>query len=307
MTDPRAAIDSYLALRRSLGYQLTDAGWLLPDFIDYLHRHGAEHVSTELALEWATQPVNTSPVWWRQRLNVVRGFAQYLRTIDPDTDVPPRDLLPAHQQRVTPYLYSETDLAALMAAARSLIPPLRAATYETFIGLLSVTGMRLGEGLALDRDDVDRDHQVLRVRHAKRGGRLVPVHETTLRALQDYTERVDRYCPNPVTPALFVSIRGTRMNKDSLHATFPRLIDQAGLKGRGQRPRPRIHDLRHAFAVRQLLDWHRQGVDVDTRIPLLTNVLGHRDPISTYWYLHESPELLALVAQRLETVAGQLP
>ena len=135
----------------------------MPDFIDYLHRHGAEHVSTELALEWATQPVNTSPVWWRQRLNVVRGFAQYLRTIDPDTDVPPRDLLPAHQQRVTPYLYSETDLAALMAAARSLIPPLRAATYETFIGLLSVTGLRLGEGLALDRDDVDRDRQVLRV------------------------------------------------------------------------------------------------------------------------------------------------
>ena len=227
MTDPRAAIDSYLALRRSLGYQLTDAGWLLPDFIDYLHRHGAEQVSTELALEWATQPVNTSPVWWRQRLNVVRGFAQYLRTIDPDTDVPPRDLLPAHQQRVTPYLYSETDLAALMAAARSLIPPLRAATYETFIGLLSVTGLRLGEGLALDRDDVDRDHQVLRVRHAKRGGRLVPVHETTIRALQDYTERVDRYFPNARDPGI-VRLDPRHPNEQGLRACHISPADRPG-------------------------------------------------------------------------------
>lgn len=307
MTDLRAAADSYLALRRSLGYQLVDAGRLLPDFIDYLHRHGAENMSTGLALAWATQPVNASPIWWRQRLGTVRGFAEYLRTIDPDTDVPPRDLLPAHYRRVAPYLYSDTDLAALMAAARSLIPPLRAATYETFIGLLSVTGLRLGEGLALDRDDVDRARTVLRVRHAKRGGRLVPLHEKTIGALREYTDRVDRHFPKPVSPSLFVSIRGTRMNKDSLHATFPGLIDQAGLKGRGQRPRPRIHDLRHTFAVRQLLDWHRQGVDVDARIPLLTSVLGHSDPASTYWYLQESPELFTLVAQRLENAAGQQP
>jgi len=307
MIDLRAAVASYLTLRRSLGYQLTDAGRLLPDFIDYLHRRGVEHVSTALALEWATQPVNTSPVWWRQRLNTVRGFAQYLRTLDPDTEIPPRDLLPAHQQRVAPYLYSDADLAALMAAARSLTPPLRAATYETFIGLLSVTGLRRGEGLALDRDNVDRDRQVLRVRHAKHCGRLVPVHETTIRALRDYTDIVDRHFPKPVSPALFVSIRGTRMNKDSIQATFPRLIDQAGLKGRGQRPRPRIHDLRHTFAVQQLLDWHHHGVDIDARIPLLTSILGHSDPISTYWYLQESPDLFAIVAQRLETATGQLP
>lgn len=306
MTELRAAATSYLALRRRLGYKLVDAGRLLPDFVDYLHLHGAGHVSTELALAWARQPMNASPVWWRQRLSMVRGFAQYLRTLDPDTEVPPRDLLPARQQRLAPYLYSDTDLAALMAAARSLNPPLRAVTYETFIGLLAVTGLRLGEALTLDRGDLDGGRRLLRVRHAKGGGRLVPVHETTIRALGEYTDLVDRHFPEPVAPALLVSIRGTRLNRNSVHATFPVLIDRAGLKGRGQRPRPRVHDLRHTFAVRQLLDWHRRGVDIDARIPLLTSVLGHTDPASTYWYLQESPELFAIVAGRLEDTAKEL-
>jgi len=288
MTDLSAAVDSYLAMRRGLGFKLVDAGSLLPNFVGYLHDNGAEHVSTEMALAWATQPVNASPIWWRQRLGIVRGFAEYLANIDPDTEVPPRDLLPARQQRVGPYLYSAADVAALMAAARSLNPPLRAATYETFIGLLSVTGLRLGEALALNRGDLDKTRLLLTVRHAKHGGRQVPLHETTLRALQHYFDCVDRCFPEPVSPSVFVSIRGTRMNKDSTHATFPILIDRAGLTGLGQRARPRIHDLRHSFAVRQLMDWHQQRADVDARIPLLSAVLGHSDPASTYWYYSDS-------------------
>jgi integrase/recombinase XerD len=307
MTDLPAAVDSYLAMRRGLGFKLLDAGSLLPDFVGYLHHHGAEHVSTELAVAWATQPVNARPIWWRQRLGIVRGFADYLRNIDPDTEVPPRDLLPARQQRVAPYLYSATDIAALMAAARSLNPPLRATTYETFIGLLSITGLRLGEALALNRDDLDKKRLLLTVRHAKRGGRKVPLHETTLRALQLYFDCVDRHFPEPVPPSIFVSIRGTRMNKDSIHATFPALIDKAGLTGRGQRPRPRIHDLRHSFAVRQLVDWNQKHTDVDARIPLLSAILGHTDPASTYWYLQAAPELFTVVGRRLEEFLGELP
>jgi integrase len=307
MTDLSAAVDSYLAMRRGLGFKLVDAGSLLPDFVGYLHHNGAQHVSTEMALAWATQPVNADPVWWRQRLGIVRGFADYLRNIDPDTEVPPRDLLPARQQRVAPYLYSAADIAALMAAARCLNPPLRAATYETFIGLLSVTGLRLGEVLALNRGDLDKKRLLLTVRHAKRGGRQVPLHDTTIRALQGYFDCVDRHFPEPVSPSVLVSIRGTRMNKDSIHATFPVLIDRAGLTGLGQRPRPRIHDLRHTFAVRQLVDWHQQRADVDARIPLLSAVLGHSDPASTYWYLEAAPELFAIVGQRLEEFLGELP
>lgn len=307
MSDLSAAVESYLAMRRGLGFKLVDAGSLLPDFVGYLHHHGAEHVSTELALGWATLPVNTSPVWWRQRLCTVRGFAEYLRNIDPDTEVPPRELLPARQQRVAPYLYSAADIEALMAAARSLNPPLRATTYETIIGLLSVTGLRLGEALGLNREDIDEDQLLLIVRHAKGGGRKVPLHETTVQALQHYFDGVDRHFPEPASPSVFVSIRGTRMNKDSIHATFPHLIDMAGLTGRGQRPRPRPHDLRHSMAVRQLIDWHQQGVDIDARIPLLSAVLGHSDPASTYWYLQAAPELFAIVGARLEEFLGELP
>ena len=307
MTALSAAVDSYLAMRRGLGFKLVDAGWLLPDFVGYLHHNGAEHVSTELALAWATQPVNARPVWRRQRLSIVRGFAEYLRNIDPDTEVPPRDLLPARQQRIAPYFYSAADIEALMAATRFLNPPLRAVTYETFVGLLSVTGLRLGEALALNRDDLDIKHLQLVVRQAKGGGRKVPLHDTTLRALQEYFDCVDRLFPEPVSQSVFVSIRGTRMNKDSIHATFPVLIDKAGLTGLGQRPRPRPHDLRHSYAIRQLIDWHQQHADVDARIPLLSAVLGHSDPASTYWYLQAAPELFTIVGQRLEEFLGELP
>lgn len=204
-------------------------------------------------------------------------------------------------------MYSAADIAALMAAARSLNPPLRAATYETFIGLLSVTGLRLGEALGLNRDDVDKKRSLLVVRHAKGGGRKVPLHDTTFQALKKYFDCVDHRFPEPVSPSVLVSIRGTRMSKDSIHATFPRLIDMAGLTGRGQRPRPRVHDLRHSYAVRQLIDWHQQHADVDARIPLLSTVLGHRDPASTYWYLQAAPELFDIVAKRLDEFLGELP
>lgn len=164
MIELSAAVTSYLAMRRGLGFKLVDAGSLLPDFVDYLHSHGAEHVRTDLALAWAIQPVNASPVWWRQRLNFVRGFAEYLRNLDPDTEVPPHGLLPARHQRIAPYLYSDADIEALMKTTRALNPPLRAATYETFIGLLSVTGIRRGEALALDREDLDTERLLLVVR-----------------------------------------------------------------------------------------------------------------------------------------------
>lgn len=194
-----------------------------------------------------------------------------------------------------------------MEAARALNPPLRAATYEAFIGLLSVTGLRRGEALALNREDLDREQSLLVVRDAKGGGRKVPLHETTVQALQNYFDCVDFHFQLPVAPSVFVSTRGTRLNKNSLNATFPSLIDKAGLTGRGERARPRIHDLRHSYAVRQLIDWHQQQVDVDARIPLLSAVLGHSDPASTYWYLQASPELFAIVGQHLEEFLGELP
>lgn len=191
-----------------------------------------------------------------------------------------------------------------MTAAAALNPLLREATYQQFIGLIAVTGLRQCEALALNRDDLDEDQLLLVVKDDQHDGRKVSLHESTIVALQVYCDRVDRHFAVAVSPALFVSTRGTLLNKNSLTAAFPGLIDAAGLTGRGQRPRP--HDLRQSYAIRQLIDWHTQQVDVDARIPLLSAVLGHSDPASAYWYLQASPELFAIVGQRLEQSLGDI-
>jgi len=309
MSELHDAVDNYLTMRRKLGYVLVDAGRLLPDFVAYMEQHDARHVTTELAVAWATVPSGVNPIWWRQRLIAVRGFAQYLKHFDQSTEVPPADVLRASYSRVTPYLYSAADIAALMSAAQTLSPPLRAATYETLIGLLATTGVRIGEAIGLDRTDLDVAAMLLRVRRTKTGTqREVPLHETTISALRAYLQVRDDQFLKHESESLFVSIRGTRICQAAVNDTFPVLVDRAGLSGRGARCRPRIHDLRHSFAVRSLLDWYEQGVaDIDVRLPLLSSVLGHVNPASTYWYLEAAPELMAIVSARLEGVLGELP
>jgi integrase/recombinase XerD len=307
MTDLRSVLQDYLTIRRRLGFELKDAGRLLEDYVRFLERAGTEHVTTELALAWAKLPVDAHPQWWRRRLGYARGFARYLSTIDPDTEVPSKDLLPAHLPRVAPYLYSQAEIAALMAAARELTPPLRAVTCETLIGLMAVTGLRIGEALGLDRADVDLDDGALHVRHAKQHKqREVPLHNSTTWALREYSRVRDRHCRKPRTPAFFVSAQGSRLSYGAFIAIFVKLIRTAGLEGRGERVRPRPHDLRHTLAVRTLLDWHQAGENVDARMPLLSTFLGHVHPSDTYWYLQAAPELLALVGQRLDRPGREL-
>ncbi|HEX9518197.1 MAG TPA: tyrosine-type recombinase/integrase [Streptosporangiaceae bacterium] len=306
MSELRIALRDYLALRRALGYQLKQTEWLLGGFVSYLEEHGEPQVTTALAIAWARWPASADPRWWHARLGAVRGFARYLASIDPRTEVPPADLLPAVYHRVTPYLYSDADITALLGAAGALSPALRAATYQTLIGLLTVSGMRIGEAIALDRADVDDAALVMAVRKAKPGSaRTVPLHPATAEALRGYARLRDHHFPAPATPGFFVSTRGTRLAYSDANKTFRALIGKAGLEGRGQRHRPRAHDLRHSFAVATLLRWHEEGADVDARLPLLSAMLGHADPASTYWYLQAAPELLALVAERLQQVLGE--
>lgn len=304
MSPVRPALKDYLRIRRRLGFELEHDGRLLESFVAFLEQAGAQRITTELALAWARLPVEAHPHRWRQRLGIVRGFARHLATIDPASEIPSEDLLPAHRPRVTPYLYSPAEIAALMGAARALSPPLRAATYQTAIGLLATSGVRIGEALGLDRADVDLTGGALHVRAAKQAKqREVPLHQSTTDALRDYARLRDRHWPKPTTPAFFISTRGGRLAKSAFNPTFAKLIQQVGLEGRGQRPRPRPHDLRHTFAARTLLGWHRAGEEVDRKMPLLSTYLGHVDPESTYWYLQAVPELKALISGRLE----QLP
>jgi integrase len=221
---------------------------------------------------------------------------------------PVQDLLPAHRPRIAPYIYTGEEIAALIAAAGKLRPSLRAARHQTLIGLLAVSAMRPGEALALDRQDVDLRHRMVHVRAGKqKKQREVPLHESTVRALREYARQRDARFPEPSTPAFFISSRGGRVGRHELNQTFTKLIRQVGMDGRGARGRPRPHDLRHAFAVRTLLDWYEAGEDVDRRMPLLSTFLGHADPASTYWYLEAVPELLELISSRLERLPEAHP
>jgi integrase len=297
----RAELDRYLVIRRAVGFKLARSELLLTDYIGYLEAIGAEAITTENAVAWASLPPNGSSSWWGQRLSVVRAFARHLHVIDPAHEVPPAGLLPARTHRAVPYLYSDADIAALMAAARQFPSPLRAATFETLVGLLAVTGLRIGEALRLDRDHVDLAEGVLCVRKTKFGkSREVPLHPSTVDALVAYALERDRLCRRPADPSFFVSTAGTRLLYCNAHLGWLELVRRAGLQPRSTKCRPRPHDLRHSFAVRTLLGWYRDGADVAARLPLLSTYLGHVHPANTYWYLSAAPELLSLVAARLE-------
>jgi integrase/recombinase XerD len=310
MSRLRTAAEDYLVMRRALGFKLTTWGRHLMRFIDYCEAHHADHITTDLAVAWATQTSRGSSdeVYWSRRLMVVRIFARHLKTLDAATEVPPEDVLPHHYRRIPPYLYSPVEIAALMTAAGRLAPPLRAATWQTLIGLLAVTGMRKSEACQLNRDQVDLDTGVLIIADSKLGkSRQVFLHPSSVTALRDYERRRDRWSSDLRTPAFFVSTRGTRLDVHNITHTFAGLVDAVGIAAPPGRRRPRLHDLRHSFTVATLLDWYRDGGDVQARLPLLSTWLGHVDPKSTYWYLQAVPELLALAAGRLEQAFGDRP
>lgn len=305
MTNLRRALDDYVALRRSMGFKFEEAAKLLGDFVNYLEANAIQVITMATAVSWA-QSCGGHPNWWGKRLSVVRGFAGYLRGLEPGHELPPSGLFPTRPQRATPYLYSDDDVTRLMVAARSLPVRSWARTMETVIGLLAVTGMRVGEVVRLDLADVDWADGQLTVRSSKFGkSRLVPLHPSTVEALREYEAHRRGMGSRVRTAAFFVSTFGDRLNYDSVHRTFHRLVRELGPQRLTPHYGPRVHDLRHTFAVRTLLDWYRAGADAAGQMHLLSTYLGHVDPVATYWYLSAAPELLALAAERLEPVGGE--
>jgi integrase len=307
----RAALDEYLALRRSLGFKLRLAGCLLERFVEFADNQGAEFITRELAVAWATEPADVQPAQWANRLGMVRRFAQHHLATEPRTEVPPADLLPYRYRRVAPYIYSDTEVWRLLRAAAALPSALglRAATYTTLLGLYASTGLRTNEALRLDNDHVDLAQGVLDVSHSKFGKfRRLPIHHSTQHVLARYAARRDRLCPRPNTPGFFVSEHGTRISEWSLRYTFVKLSRQIGLRAATEARGPRIHDFRHRFAVNTLRDWYRAGVDVERRLPQLSTYLGHVHITDTYWYLTATPELMQLARQQLQrTLRGVGP
>lgn len=296
------ATADYLVVRRALGYKLDRSEKLLGQFVAYCDQHGCTTVTTEVAVAWAQLPQGGSVWWWSQRLGVVRAFASWLQARDPATEVPPAGVFgPARSVRAVPYLYTEAEVGRLMDAASRLRYPLQRATYRTVVGLLAVSGMRIGEIIRLDRDDIDWEQAYLTVERSKFGkSRNVALHPSTVDALRAYASLRDQLCAHPASPSFFVSSAATRLEYVGVSVLFHKLVTLAGLQPRSERCRPRIHDFRHRFAVLTLLEWHQTGVDVEARLPQLSAFMGHVDPKSTYWYLHGCPELFATAVSRLE-------
>ena len=302
----RPLLAEYLTIRRAAGFKLANAGRLLTQFVDHLE--ACDQVfDVQSALGWATLPADASSHWLAMRLSAVRLFSMWLHATYPQVPVVPAGLIPrVGSDRARPYLYSPQDIARLIDAAGLLTPTLRAATYQTLIGLLATTGMRIGEAIGADENDLDVDHQQLVVHSTKFDkSRLLPLHPTTMQALTDYRQLLRNQLPEPASAALLLSTRGTRLLHSNISLTFARLIEQVGLQPTAASSSIRIHDLRHSFAVSSLLDAYRDGADIPVLLARLATYLGHTDPKHTYWYLSAAPELMALAAGRLETHDGE--
>jgi len=312
MTTLVNAVADYLALRRALGFKLRQTARELPRFVQFLERRGGTSITTELALQWAQEDPAASSVTHSDRLAIVRRFAAWRSASDPFTEVPAARLLPRRYQRPAPYIYCDEEIAKIVSAAADLPSHkgLRGLTFSTVFGLLAVTGMRIGEVVALDRDDVDLRTGILNIRRGKRGKhRFVPIHASAQEALARYAARRDTILPAVKPPAFFISERGRRVTAFSAWQNFIRVSRQIGLRppaaedGRGRGPRQ--HDLRHHFAVATLIDWYLAGADVDREIPKLATFLGHEGPAEVYWYLQAVPQLLELATERGRRVAPE--
>lgn len=306
MSAIRDALTQYVTLRRALGTKLAEPARTLEQFLDFLEREGSEFITSALALRWAVEPKNVQRATWARRLSMVRQFAAWLSTIDSRTEVPPHRLLTARRRRNTPHIFTEHEISRLIEEAGRLSSStgLRALTYTTLIGLLTATGLRPGEALALNRFDVDLENGILSIRQTKFGkSRFVPVSDSTRAALQNYAKRRDVLDARHRTDAFLVSERGARLSGSAARRTFANISCKVGVRadtgtrriGRG----PRLQDFRHCFATRKLIEWYRAGLDVGRELPKLTTYLGHVDVAHTYWYLEAVPELLQLATERL--------
>lgn len=305
MTGLREALEEYIAIRRGLGFEFRGAAHWLRDFVTFAEGEDASVITVDLALRWVKYR-DVEAATMSARLGMVRGFAVYRIAEDPRTEVPPAGLLPYRYRRKPPHIYSDGEVDRLIEAAAALPSKrgFRGRTCATLFGLLAVTGLRIGEAIGLDREDADLDAGVITIRRAKFGHpRLVPLHDSTRLALQRYaTRREETFC-TPMTRAFFVSDRGTRFKGCTARYNFARVCQQIGLRTPTEGYRhghgPRLHDLRHRFAVKTMIDWYRAGRDVERELPKLSTYLGHVHVADTYWYLEAVPELLDLATQRL--------
>jgi integrase/recombinase XerD len=301
----RYDLEHYLAVRRKLGYDLGTTERVLRRFVDFAQAEQAQHITTALLLRWKDAFGQAGRQTWAARFGTVRLFAQWLNGLDPAHEVPPRGLIPSGSRRQSPYIYTDTEIAAIVDAAAELPSAygMRGLTCSTLFGLIAATGLRIGEALGLDTTDVDLQDGVLRLRRAKLGKeRLIPLAESVAARLGGYASERDRLLGHTPEP-FFVTCDGDRLGDCGARYNFALACQRIGLRDAQQYRRhgrgPRIHDLRHSFAARTIIGWYRTGKDPAREMIKLTTYLGHTSPENTYWYIEAVPELLELASQRV--------
>jgi integrase/recombinase XerD len=303
MNEIKTVAETYIRIRRSLGFKMKREEKLLSQFIKFLEMQGSAYITSSAALSWAVQPRDCHPGNWRNRLFAIRRFAKYLYALDPRTEIPPRDLLNDRYQRRTPHIYTGEEILRLIRVAKRTraLKGLWGWTFSTVFGLLAVTGMRIAEVVNLNREDVDLNEGILTIRETKfRKSRLVPIHPSTTKVLKRYARSRDRVFPKLQSDSFFVTEWGRWLRAKKVGEKFRALARKIDLRGPKGTPGPHLHDLRHTFAVNTMLIWYRSGVDVEAHMPELSTYLGHLSTAETYWYLSAVPELLFLAAKKLE-------
>ena len=300
-------VEDYLAGRRKMGHALESEGKQLlafARFADAAGHHGP--VTVDLMIRWAKGARNATRLAWARRLGMLRPFTQYRLQFDMATEIPPDGFFGPSRRRLTPHIYREEEIVALLEAADKLRPAgIHPLTYRTLFGLLAATGLRISEARHLKPEDVDLDHNILTVLESKfRKSRLVPLHPSTVAALKRYADARQQRFGSRQVKAFFVSNQhGTPLTESTVHQTFLRLSNRLGWIPRGGHARPRIHDLRHTFICHALLRIYRKSQSIDSLIDALSTYVGHTKVSHTYWYLTATPELMAVAAQRFSAFA----
>lgn len=297
-----APIERFIALRRLSGADYRGQAQLLGYFDRFLAdaKVNSSRLTCEITDRYYESLARLAPRTRANRLCVVKQFGAYLARADALSYVIEAPRCPASHMAHTPYIYSLSQVRALLRAALELPPPgsLRPQTYRTLLGLLYSTGIRIGEACALTLEDFHADERRLYIAAGKfHKARWVALSESTCRAVQQYVDRRLLRQPRALDSPLFINERGRLLHQAMVNQTFHRLLQQAGIP-HYKLTGPRLHDLRHSFAVHRLLAWYRDGKDVNARLPWLATYMGHVDIQSTQVYLHATPELIEHVERR---------
>ena len=297
------ALTDYLSLRRSLGFKLHSDGQALATFVEFLDKNKNDHITTVQAICWAKLTSSNRPSQVGKRLCYVRGFASYLRAFDDRTEIPPTDLFPSKHQRPTPYLFTDTEISRLVKAAGQLpgVDTMLRHSLSCLFGLLSVTGLRISEALNLSVENVDLESGILTISGAKFGKtRLIPLHSSTVSALTRYRDARQQFLQARSVDYWFVNQQANPLGYECVRSNFRKLLKLLDIDSKAGHPRPRLHALRHHFAVATLTRWYKNGVNVDGQLPVLSAYLGHVETRDTYWYITACPNLMNMAKDRLE-------